>query len=136
MFVQDVENNENEICQSSILNDGIQKKVGKRRRLKKKNRGSATIEMTLLIPICIGCVYFYMMFFLFFVQVSKEMNIQARQLYSAEQMGEVEGKAHGKRKSSQCEVRNKMFEIQLEMTGNQEDPFQQIRRWQMIASGI
>ena len=37
----------------------------------KKNRGSAVIEMSLLMPIFLGCIYLYIMLFLFLLESGK-----------------------------------------------------------------
>ncbi|MDO5154363.1 MAG: hypothetical protein Q4D51_00215 [Eubacteriales bacterium] len=107
---------------------------------RKKNRGSAVIEMTLLIPIIMGCIYLYMMFFLFFIQTAKEVESISEQIYVVEQNAKeklpTKAKSNEKVMTVKQTIQNPLFQIEINMRKNQKDPLENIRRWQLVTSGI
>lgn len=50
----------------------------------KKNRGSMVIEMTLLMPVFLGCVFLYVMLFVELIHLQQKMEQAAEILYAAE----------------------------------------------------
>ncbi|MCM1179662.1 MAG: hypothetical protein NC347_05365 [Clostridium sp.] len=109
------------------------------RRQKGNNRGSALIEMTLLIPILLGCIYFYIMLFLFLTETAGDMYGMAEYLYESERTNEsVAGTVS---KSGNTEIisiksTGKLFEIRAELRRDASDAIENIRRWQLVTGGI
>ena len=98
----------------------------KMRKIKKKqrNRGSAVLEITLLIPVFLGCIYFYIMLFLFFVESGKRMEQMSECLYQTgeEASGQTKeiisgytDRIKGKTRIAEMEEKGKLFDIRLEM---------------------
>lgn len=50
----------------------------------KKNRGSMVIEMTLLMPVFLGCLFLYVMLFVELIHLQHKMEQAAEILYAAE----------------------------------------------------
>lgn len=105
---------------------------------KSKNRGSAVVEMTLLIPVILGVVYFSVLFFLFMVKSSDSMEALAACLYHAEappgcnnEQNTISVYKQGNMKTVQMQEEGKLFNIQLELKGNSSNPVELVRRWQL-----
>jgi hypothetical protein len=105
----------------------------------KNNRGSSVIEVSLLIPIFMGCIYLYIMLFIFFMESSKQMCALSENIY-AEESEDLQGgfslKKEGKMQVIQVKESGKLFEIELELRKDGSDPLENIRRWQLVTSGI
>lgn len=101
---------------------------------REKNKGSAVIEMTLLMPILLGCIYFYIMLFLFFVQSGKRMAEIADCIYeeNIEETEEVMMRTEGNVKIGKVEEEGKLFRIHIELRKDKNDPVKNIRRWQLV----
>lgn len=108
-----------------------------------KNRGSAIVEMTLLIPILLGVIYLYIMLFLFLVQSGKCMGVMADALYSGEEMTATTTKTINLSKNTQgnkvsiflSESTGK-FDIELQMHRKEDTVVRNIRRWQLAADTL
>lgn len=104
------------------------------------NRGSTIIEMTLLIPVFLGCIYFYIMFFLFLTEAAKDMNEMAGCLYESgsTEKNSVEGNIskNGSTEIIKMQSSGKLFEIRLELRKDAGDVIENIRRWQFATGGI
>lgn len=126
------------------------RKIGKKtilkedaNRIQEFNRGSAVVEMTLLIPIIFGVIYFGIMFFLFLIRSGNCMEIMAKHLYSYENTmdGEssdmlVNEQKKGNMKTVWVEEEGKLFQIRLELKGNSSDPVSVVRRWQIAIDTV
>lgn len=104
------------------------------------NKGSTVIEMTLLMPIILGCVFLYIMFFLFFIGNAKGMEEITNQIYAVNvtQQNDIQ---HGIKKQSGMitaiyENHDKWFDISISMRRNGRDVLKSIRRWQLATSKI
>lgn len=109
------------------------------RRQKGNNRGSAIIEMTLLIPILLGCIYFYIMLFLFLTETAGDMYRMAEYLYESERTNEnVAGivSKSGNTEIISIKSTGKLFEIRAELRRDASDAIENIRRWQLVTGGI
>lgn len=112
-------------------------------RRQKKNRGSAVIEMTLLMPIYLGIFYLYILFFLFLIECGFLMQCMLEYVYQVEMKYDVlENNAdisitnHGNIRTVRTLKMDKGFQIQLELKGNTEDPAERIRRWQIAVDTV
>lgn len=113
----------------------------------KQNRGSAVIEMTLLMPVFLGCIYFYIMFFLFLFDSSNQLQQMAEVLYqdrTAEDetaIGQTEDMVEARVLRKEGEVliielkkEGKLFDTELELRrADDEDVVKKLRRWQFAA---
>ena len=109
----------------------------------KKNRGSAVIEMSLLMPILLGCIYLYIMLFLFLLESGKGMEYMVENMYetgnvkedASEKLKETLSKrTQGNVKIFWLEEKGKLFDIYLEMRKDENDAVENIRRWQLVTS--
>ncbi len=118
----------------------INKKVQCASEEKRNNRGSTIIEMTLLIPVLLGCVYFYIMLFLFLIETAEDMYIMAEYLYEPERTKEesVTGTIckNGNTEIIRIQNTGELFEIQAELRKDASDVIENIRRWQLATGGI
>jgi hypothetical protein len=117
------------------------KKAEKMGTCKKRraNRGSSIIEISLLIPIFMGCIYLYIMLFLFFMESSKQMCTMSESIYSQECASMQSGfslKTEGKMQVIRVKETGKLFEIEMELRRDGSEPLENIRRWQLVTSGI
>jgi hypothetical protein len=123
----------------------VQKEIGKRGRelsLRRRNRGSAVIEMTMMVPIILGCIYFYIMSMLFLIEHGKVADDLSYRLYSYSEentenddgdkkvilSGNTEVISYG-------EVFNN-YELMIELKKEGSDVVKNLRRWQLIADTI
>lgn len=120
----------------------------KRHRLKslkrrKRNRGSAVLEATILIPVCLGIFFLYIMFFLFLIEYGFIMQGMLEYMYHPETKFEIEN-PHGEIslvKQGNINIinawnKNRYFSMYLEYKGNSNDPADKVRRWQIAADTI
>lgn len=114
-------------------------KMWQMKKRRNSNSGSAIIEITLLIPVFLGCIYLYIMLFLFLIDSTKEMSNLAENLYTTQDSKEENDKSvnkKGKTKSISVDKTGKLFHLQLEMKKNDSDAIENIRRWQLVTGGI
>lgn len=113
----------------------------KENRSNRRNRGSAVIEFTLLTPIFLGCIYFYIMLFLFFIGNGKKMEEISNYAYVAEErkqeygegiLGNVQIQKEGKLRVIRVEEQGKLFILRLEIRTDENDPVENLRRWQIV----
>lgn len=112
----------------------------------KKNKGSAIIEMTLLIPVFLGCVFLYIMFFLFFIETGREMYYLSERIYAKEveennnftdnSFKEIYVYTQGSTKIANINREDTWFSFHLELRKDESDPVINLRRWQMIANTV
>lgn len=107
---------------------------------KRDNRGSTIIEMTLLIPVLLGCIYFYIMLFLFLIETAEDMYIMAEYLYEPERTKQenVIGTISKNGNTEIIRIQNtgELFEIKTELRKDASDVIENIRRWQLATGGI
>lgn len=107
---------------------------------KRKNRGSATIEMTLLMPVILGVIYLYISFFIFFVDSAVDMEDMAVELYiQKEEKGNNEKKkmlSAGSKKSVYINEKSGLFNKSLELHRYSDSAVENIRRWQLATDTI
>lgn len=110
--------------------------------MRKRNKGSATIEITLLMPIFLGCIYFYIMLFLFLIESGKDMQILAEYLYLEEgnqvTFEQTEKKTFVKQNDGKIVITSikeefSIFEINIELSKDSNNAIENIRRWQLAA---
>lgn len=111
-------------------------------RKNKRNKGSTVIEMSLLIPVFMGCIYFYIMLFLFFTRAAKKVEEVSEYAYrkagtKVEQKGTVPEhvriQMEGKVRVIKVEEQGKLFTFQTEFRRDENDPVQNLRRWQLVS---
>lgn len=109
----------------------------------KKNRGSAVIEMSLLMPILLGCIYLYIMLFLFLLESGKGMEYMVENMYevgntekdTSEYFNDmVSERTEGNVKIYRIEEKGELFDLYLEMRRDENDAVENIRRWQLVTS--
>lgn len=100
----------------------------------RRNRGSAVIELSLLMPFLLGVIYLYIMMFLFFIGSAKRMEMVAEELYRerTESVKEVTLRTEGEMRIGTVEQEERLFMIQVELRQDKNDPVKNIRRWQLI----
>ena len=106
---------------------------------RKKNRGSAVIEFTLLTPILFGCIYLYIVWFLFLIESGKRMEQLTEYIYQTEvaqdQHSSSEGiqfRKEGNTKEAGIDEQEGLFHIRLTIRKDENDPVKNIRRWQFV----
>lgn len=95
---------------------------------RKKNCGSAVIEMTLLISIFLGLICLYIFFFLYEMQYATQMEKAIEKLY--------ENDFSSTKVQEQCMDVSNWFEIQFELQKSKDDFQERIRRWQLLHDTI
>ncbi len=96
------------------------------------NKGTITIEMTLLIPLILGIVYLYIMYLLFSFGLSKQMYEETEKLYHQELTDQKEvSLSENQLTYNLFHVKN--YEITLKLKRDIENPVAYIRRWQLAA---
>lgn len=105
-------------------------------RGRKKNQGSATVEMTLLMPFLIGVLFLYVNVFLFFLEEAKEIRCMAQTLYATEekQDNSMEINIRGEQLSICEEKAVGWFLLDLELHRKADIEVKSIRRWQLARS--
>lgn len=106
------------------------------------NQGRTVIEITLLIPVFFGCIYLYIMLFLFLMESTKQMDNICEGLYHTEntkmesQSGKITFHMKGKTYTGAIYETGKLFTIDLQLSRDSSDAIENIRRWQLAAGGI
>lgn len=109
----------------------------------RKNNGSAVIEATLLIPIFLGIVFFYIFFVLFEIETGNCVESMVEYKYNIKTKSDIKNAAsgisiidQGNTRIIQMEKTGQFFNVQLELKGNNGNPAEKIRRWQLAVSTI
>lgn len=109
----------------------------------RKNKGSAVIEATLLIPVILGIVYFYIFFVLFEIKTGNYMENMAEYINIMETKSGIRNAESGMSIIDQGDTRiiqmdniGQFFNMRLELKGNIGNPVEKIRRWQLAVSTI
>ena len=103
----------------------------------KKNCGSATIEMTLLMPIILGVFYLYISFFLFFIDSSNSMGDMVEALYIENVDGQtVVTQKNGSKSSVYVYEESGIHKKRLELHRFNGSAVDNIRRWQFATDTI
>lgn len=117
--------------------------VKKYENKQKKNRGSAIIETTMLIPVYIGVFYLYILLFLFHIEVGFLFQDMIEYIYPTDIKCDIEEKEddititqQGNIKVVRMSNSNHIFQVQLILKGNIDDPIKKIRRWQIAIDTI
>ncbi len=105
----------------------------------KKNRGSAVVEMTLLIPILLGVFFLYICTFLFMIDSSKVMAQMSQSLYpgevqnSADNTGEnvYDVKKSGTKAIVAVKEQRGILEMDRMLSCYNGSAVKNIRRWQL-----
>jgi len=104
------------------------------------NKGSAVIEMTILMPIFLGCVFMYILFFLFFIGNSKGMDETVEQLYRVDvtQISNLDKGVNkqGEMLSASYHNNDKWFDVNIQINRNGRNVLKSIRRWQLAKGKI
>lgn len=137
------------MCNMRKINNNIKNNGRKHTRSvykkTKRNKGSSIIEISLLIPICLVCVYLYVMLFLFLTGAAKNMERISEYSYRSDtaddKTEEKESKnlqvcREGKTQKVWMEEQDKLFVLHLELRKDMNDPVENIRRWQLVTSAI
>ncbi len=108
-----------------------------------KNRGSAIVEMTMLIPVYIGVIVLYINFFLYTIEYGFIMQGMLECLYKPETKSQIlreRADVSTVRQGSTTIIRgmktDRFYEINIELMGNEEDPADKIRRWQIAVGTV
>ncbi len=109
----------------------------------RKNKGSAVIEATLLIPIFLGIVYFYIFFVLFEIESGNCLESMVEYKYNIKTKSDIENVDtgigiidQGNTRIIQMKKTEQFFNVQLELKGYIGNPAEKIRRWQLAVSTI
>lgn len=103
-----------------------------------RNAGSAVVEITMLIPILMGCIYFYIVAMLFFVQQAKAAGHASDQLYLQEKTSGSSGNIYssGNMKCIDITVEESKLMIKIEYKRDASDMVKNLRRWQFVADTV
>lgn len=109
----------------------------------RKNRGSIVVEMTLLMPVFLLCVFLYITAFLYYVETAKQMYFVSDALYqrtnlTTDNIGEREAQVYkqGGTCIATAERSEKYANIKVEIRKDAGNPVQNLRRWQSIADAV
>lgn len=111
----------------------------------RNNKGSAIIEMTLLISILLGIIYLYISLFVFMIETGKEMNGMVECMYSLDNSQTNAGVSNNSNGSiSQqgniiCARVNQisgMFLMDLELRRYSDSAVKNIRRWKLAIDTV
>ena len=101
----------------------------------KKNKGSATIEMTMLIGMIFGIVILYIMYLLYAIGFSKNLYMETESLYQQNQTVQVE--VNGSMNRIPYNIFHvKNYQITIYLQRDKENPVAFIRRCQLASRGI
>ena len=109
---------------------------------RKRNCGSTVVEFSLLVPIFVGLIYFYILLFLFLHQSGRKMDLMTQKMYQSEQEREQKGESfsdgskmqtEGEKEIWIVEEQEGLFDIRIEMRKDTNDPVKNIRRWKLLA---
>ena len=128
-----------------------------------RNKGSAIIEITIMVPIIFGCIYFYIMSMLYIVEHGKVADGLSRQLYtvssktvkanstlpapakvntSSTDLTNAEDEEFGAvQKEGGTEIIRysgifEKYNIEMELKKNGDNAVKNLRRWQFIADTV
>lgn len=108
-----------------------------------KNRGTAIIEITILIPIYLGVLYLYIISFLFLIESGFIFQSMLECIYNVETKSEIQQSNNGISEIQQGNLKivrvsntDKVFQIYLEIKGCADAPTEKIRRWQIAVDTI
>ncbi len=113
--------------------------------MSENNRGSAIIEITLLIPVIFFSVYFYIMSMLYITNNGKAADELSDQLYAEEgddSVNEVGIETTGERQKQgnieiiKCNDVFGNYNISFEFRKCADNPVKNLRRWQFVADTI
>lgn len=117
--------------------------MSKMQQINCKNRGSAIVEMTLLIPVYMGVIYLYILFFLFIIECGFLMQGMLEYMYCVETTFENQYNddpfstiKQGNVQTTSTIYSNNIFKKHMELKGNAEDSTEKIRRWQIAVDTI
>ena len=109
----------------------------------RKNRGSAVVEISLLMPIYIGVFFLYIAFFLFLIECGFIMQDMLEYMYHSETKSENHHSRYNISVVNQGNVRTvnvsdyrEGLTIYFEVRGNSEDFPDKIRRWQIAVDTV
>ena len=96
--------------------------------IKKRNRGSAVVEMTLLVPFVFGSIYFYIMSMLYITEHGRRVNELSEMLYN--------NVAEAKDGLVSYDGDFEKYSISLDLRMDNTDSVKSLRRWQFVADTI
>lgn len=108
----------------------------------KRNQGSATIEMTFIMPIVLLIFYLYISLFLFFIHSAENMAAMTEVLYEQEEQEEESGvevfatQNVGNKKTVYVNVETGLLSKKIELHRYSDSPVENIRRWQLATDTI
>ena len=112
-----------------------------------KNKGSAVIEITLMIPVILGCIYFYIMSMLYLVEHGRVADKLSEELYDSISFGYDSGAADDSvsdndtigiinKGVAEYEEDYENYTISVRLKVDDSNPVKSLRRWQLIADTI
>ncbi len=112
-----------------------------------KNKGSAVIEITLMIPVILGCIYFYIMSMLYLVEHGRVVDKLSEELYDSISFGYDSGAADDSvsdndtigiinKGVAEYEEDYENYTISVRLKVDDSNPVKSLRRWQLIADTI
>ncbi len=106
--------------------------------IRKRNQGSAVIEMTLLMPIILGIFFLYISTFLCFISESKYIEAMSNYLYSdvAVENSGMNKVQQGGKVSVFFSTTFGQFDMDLELHRNEDNAVENIRRWQFATDTL
>lgn len=109
------------------------KRVGGKMRELEKNKGSATIEMTLLIPVFLSVLLLYISVFLSLLTGAKQLECMVNVLYVSEDVGQEKDGVYQQADtiSTYFNETVKGVSIDLELHRKADTAVETIRRWQL-----
>ncbi len=96
---------------------------------KKRNRGGAIVEMTVILPLCIIIIYLYIMYLLYTVQFAGNYFSQAESLYENSAKSNCGDK--GGVEKAEVVIDEDLFSMKIVLRRNTQNPVCAIRRWQL-----
>ena len=104
--------------------------------MNKNNRGSAVVEVTLMVPVIFGSLYFFVMSMLFIVEHGKLADELSEKLYESSKEEACEVKKQGNTEFIKYNEVFNDYEIYFDFSKNGDDVVKNLRRWQLIADTI
>ena len=112
-------------------------------RSKKRNKGMAVVEITLLIPIIFGVVYLYIMLFLYLIECANTRKILVETLYVNSLQNEKDSKDGDTKKIKSKQVERTYIDknwgefcIRDEICKGEDSILEDIRRWQIVRNAL
>ncbi|MBD8973571.1 MAG: hypothetical protein EGQ63_06995 [Clostridiales bacterium] len=110
---------------------------------RRKNRGSIVVEMTILMPVFLLCVFLYITAFLYYVEAAEQMYLASAALYqeyilTTDDAGadEVSIYKRGGTSVATVERSERYADVKVELRKDAGNPIQNLRRWQSIADAV